>query len=140
MQPDPIGLAGGLNPYLYVDGDPLRWTDPLGVSKFDKFFGLSKDFWRWLHRHPDMKDLKGPDGQVPRDLAEQYHKEWEDLGRPGPDSKKNQRGSSDLGLLEWLIPWWLTPSELVTDPCEFFGGPSCAKPPEQGTCSVNGAY
>jgi len=29
---DPIGLAGGLNPYLFVEGDPVNYADPLGLA------------------------------------------------------------------------------------------------------------
>jgi len=31
IQADPIGLGGGENPFLYANGNPLRWTDPSGL-------------------------------------------------------------------------------------------------------------
>lgn len=32
LEADPIGLNGGNNPYSYANGNPLRWSDPWGLS------------------------------------------------------------------------------------------------------------
>jgi RHS repeat-associated protein len=40
-QPDPSGLAGGWDRFGYVDGNPLTYTDPFGLSKVHQSDGVT---------------------------------------------------------------------------------------------------
>ena len=83
-QPDPLRFVDGPSIYNYATNTPLMKMDREGLAPGDNFYGLPRPFWNWFHRHPDFESCKGPNGQVPRDVAKDYHDIWLGAGQPGP--------------------------------------------------------
>ncbi|WP_053014237.1 glycohydrolase toxin TNT-related protein [Xenorhabdus griffiniae] len=53
ISPDPIGLAGGFNPYSYVH-NPSKWVDPLGLSGTSKLVAEANSFDAFKGRSEGM--------------------------------------------------------------------------------------
>ncbi|WP_317233295.1 RHS repeat-associated core domain-containing protein [Serratia fonticola] len=51
---DPVKLGGGLNSYQYVDGNPVSWVDPLGLSP-----DLPKSFYSVQNKERTAQLLDG---------------------------------------------------------------------------------
>ena len=59
-QSDPIGLAGGLNTYGYVGGNPVNLTDPLGLDPLCALSGMGKTCTDGQRPPPEGQPLSGP--------------------------------------------------------------------------------
>lgn len=102
LEPDPLGLAAGLNPFAYVDGNPLVATDPLGLILF-AFDGTGNG----------ATGQNGEDVSNVRKFFEQYedpHK-WYMAGVGRDDADSGIEGSAldfiDAGSARARIDWML---------------------------------
>jgi RHS repeat-associated protein len=78
-QPDPIGLAGGLNSYGFAAGDPVSYSDPYGL-KVECTTQEGCDLWRTLARRVNS-GLQSEDREVraaTRHLARVMNDAWND--------------------------------------------------------------
>jgi RHS repeat-associated protein len=137
LQPEPLAQYPGylvamalqgnaVEAYAYAGNNPLRYVDPDGLSKFDKFFGLPKKFWNWAHRN-EMDDV-----DLSKDEALELYEEWLKKGKPGPDKKRNQRGCSpddDAPInLEDILDM-IIPAPPIINPCLIM--PSLCRSPDE---------
>ncbi|MBN9462595.1 MAG: DUF2235 domain-containing protein [Burkholderiales bacterium] len=102
LEPDPLGLSAGLNPFVYADGNPLVAADPLGLILF-AFDGTGNGATR--QGRQDISNV--------RKFFEQYDDpyKWYTAGVGSPDAASGVPGSTrdllDANSARARVDWML---------------------------------
>lgn len=125
IESDPIGLAGGVNTYSYVEGDPIRAVDPYGLQKSGTQSGLGRglaNLFRPSHANdPNIPpELGGPQPYIPP--AQGYSQD------PRLDPQFEPQSVCTEYVCPIQQPPQCTPGNLGGDSVTWLGGPFASFP------------
>jgi RHS repeat-associated protein len=92
----PFPFQDGPSVYAYALSSPLYYIDPSGLAPNDKWYGYNnRDFQAWCHR----QQKRPGDPDFTKQELDRLWKQWNDEGRPGPDSRGrySRRGGGSRG-------------------------------------------
>jgi len=106
-EPDPIGLAGGINPYLYAANNPLGYIDPSGLyCVYQQLSGRMICYPFSPARPPESRNTSEVPG-TPRGGLLPYYEETGYSGRGAGRNNPDMQGVYEVGPIPRL-PWMYT--------------------------------